>query len=38
MKMEFIFEKNKLKENGYNEEQCFNAIRKHFNSYKSKTI
>ncbi len=36
--MEFIFDKNKLKENGYTEEQCLNAIRKHFNSYNSKTI
>lgn len=38
MKMEFIFDKDKLKENGYTEEQCLNAIRKHFNSYNSKTI
>ncbi|MBR0350436.1 MAG: hypothetical protein IJH76_01200 [Clostridia bacterium] len=38
MKMEFIFDKNKLKKAGYKEEQCFNAIRKHFDSYNSKTI
>ena len=38
MKMEFIFDKEKLKKAGYEEEQCLNAIRKHFNSYKSKTI
>ena len=38
MKMEFIFDKNKLKKFGYSEEQCLNAIRKHFNSYKSETI
>ena len=38
MKMEFIFDKDKLKENGYTEEQCLNVIRKHFNSYNSKTI
>lgn len=36
--MEFIFDKKKLKKNGYNEEQCLNAIRKHFEDYKSKTI
>ena len=38
MKMVFIFDKNKLKKEGYKEEQCLNVIRKHFNSYKSKTI
>lgn len=38
MKMEFIFDKEKLKKAGYTEKQCLNAIRKHFNSYKSKTI
>jgi hypothetical protein len=38
MKMEFIFDKEKLIENGYKEEQCLNIIRKHFNSYKSNTI
>lgn len=38
MKMEFIFDKNKLKENGYTEEQCLDAIRNHFKSFKSNTI
>ncbi len=36
--MEFIFDKEKIEEYGYTEEQCLNAIRKHFNSYNSKTI
>lgn len=38
MKMEFIFDKDKLEQAGYKEEQCLNAIRKHFDQYKSKTI
>ena len=38
MKMEFIFDRKKLKETGYTEEQCFNAIRNHFKSYNSPTI
>ena len=38
MKMLFIFDKDKLKEEGYKEEQCFAVIRKHFESYKSPTI
>ena len=38
MKLEFIFDENKLKKSGYTEEQCLNVIRKHFNSYKSNTI
>ncbi len=38
MKMEFIFDTNKLKETGYKEKQCLDKIREHFNSYKSKTI
>ncbi len=38
MKMEFIFDKDKIKKQGYKEEQCYNALRKHFNSYNSKTI
>lgn len=38
MKMEFIFDKERLEKNGYKEEQCLKAIRNHFNSYKSKTI
>ena len=36
--MEFIFNTEKLKKAGYDEEQCLKAIRKHFYSYKSKTI
>ena len=36
--MEFILDKKKLKQFNYTEEQCLNAIRKHFNSYHSKTI
>ena len=38
MKMEFIFDKNKLKQFGYKEEQCLNAIRKHFNEYQGNTV
>lgn len=38
MKMEFIFDKDKLKKEGYDEEKCLNAIRKHFQGYNSKTI
>ena len=38
MKMEFIFDKQKLEQAGYTEEQCLNAIRKHFKSYNSSTI
>lgn len=38
MKMEFIFDKDKLAKTGYKEEQCLNAIRNHFNSYKSNTL
>lgn len=38
MKMEFIFDKEKLKKEGYDEEQCLNAIRRHFKEYNSKTI
>lgn len=38
MKMEFIFDKQKLKKEGYKEEQCFDAIRRHFQEYNSKTI
>lgn len=38
MKMEFIFDKDKLKQAGYKEEQCLNAVRKHFQKYNSKTI
>ena len=38
MKMEFIFDKQKLKKEGYKEEQCLEAIRRHFQEYNSKTI
>lgn len=38
MKMEFVFDKNKLKENGYTEDKCLNVIRNHFSKYNSKTI
>ena len=38
MKMEFIFDKNKLKENGYTEEQCLDTIRNEFDSFNSDTI
>ena len=38
MKMEFIFDKNKLRKEGYTEEQCLVAIRKHFEEYHSNTI
>lgn len=38
MRMEFIFDKEKIEKLGYKEEQCLNAIRKHFNSYNSSTI
>lgn len=33
MKMEFIFDKDKLIKEGYTEEQCLNVIRKHFKKY-----
>lgn len=33
MKMEFIFDKNKLKKEGYTEKQCLDVIRKHFKKY-----
>ena len=38
MKMEFVFDENKLKKEGFKEEQCLTAIRKHFASYNSNTI
>ena len=38
MKMVFIFDKERLESSGYKEEQCLNAIRKHFDSYNSNTI
>lgn len=31
--MEFVFNTQKLKDNGYTEEQCLNVIRKHFKKY-----
>ena len=36
--MDFILDKQKLKQSNYTEEQCLSAIRKHFCSYHSKTI
>lgn len=30
MKMEFIFDKEKLRQEGYTKEQCLNVIRNHF--------
>ena len=38
MKMEFIFDKDKLKKEGYTEEQCLAEIRKYFDNCKSPTI
>lgn len=38
MKMEFIFDKDKLKKEGYTEEECLNEIRDYFSEYKSDTI
>ena len=38
MKMEFIFDKEKLQKEGYSEEQCLDVIRKFFKGYNSKTI
>lgn len=38
MKMEFVFDKSKLEESGYTEEQCLNIIRNYFKSYNSDTI
>lgn len=37
MKMEFIFDDDKLKQNGYTKDQCLNVIRKMYR-HKSKTI
>lgn len=36
--MEFIFDKNKLKQAQYSEKQCLDVIRRYFNQYNSKTI
>lgn len=33
MKMEFIFDKDKLEKEGYKEESCLNVIRKYFKKY-----
>ena len=38
MKMEFIFDRDKLEKEGFTEEQCLNVIRKFFAKYNSKTI
>lgn len=38
MKMEFIFDDDKLRQNGYIKDQCLNVIRKMYAKYNSKTI
>lgn len=38
MKMEFIFDEEKLKKLEYTEEFCFREIEKHFNRFKSNTL
>lgn len=38
MKMEFVFDKNKLLKHNYTEERCLDVIRKYFKSFNSKTI
>lgn len=38
MRMEFIFDDNKLKQNGYTKDQCLNVIRKMYARHNSKTI
>lgn len=38
MKMEFIFDDDKLKQNGYTKDQCLNVIRKMYARHNSKTI
>lgn len=38
MKMEFIFDENKIKQSGHTEDEFLNVIRKHFIKYNSKTI
>lgn len=38
MKMEFIFDKDKLKKYGYTEDECLEKIRKYFKKFKSKTL
>jgi len=40
MKMEFIFDKEKMQNENYTEEQCFQLVRDHFEKYQktSKTL
>lgn len=38
MRMEFFFDKEKLKKEKLTEEKCLDNIRKYFNKYKSDTI
>lgn len=38
MKMEFIFDEEKLKQEGYTVDACLNVIRKHFAKFNSPTI
>lgn len=39
MKMEFIFDNDKLEKEGYTEQECLDVIRKHFKEYnKNNTI
>lgn len=38
MKMEFVFDSNKLEQTGIKKEECLKNIRNHFRSYNSKTI
>ena len=38
MKMEFIFDEGKLKQEGYTLDACLNVIRKHFAKFNSPTI
>ena len=38
MKMEFIFDEEKLKNEGYTQEACLEPIRKYFAKYNSPTI
>ena len=38
MKMEFIFDEEKLKKEGYTEEQCLDIVRDYFKKFNSDTI
>lgn len=38
MKMEFVFNEEKLKQEGYSINDCLNVIRKHFAKFNSPTI